>query len=175
VSFENAQAARIRGGDFDGSLVLLPHWVDGLVLNGGLAYLDAHYTDYTSGSGFDPRSGVFSSNNNFTGKRIVRTPKFTGTAALTKTWRLPGGPLESGADLYYNSGYYYAANTRQSAYPLVGARISYLYRRWRLRATLYGQNLNDRKYSQGEIGTDFGTHITLAPPRTFGGKLGLEF
>jgi iron complex outermembrane receptor protein len=179
VSFENAQAARIQGAELESGVVLLPQLVDGLVLNLGGAYLDAQYTDYTGASGFDPVTGIYRSDNNFTGKRIVRTPRYSGTAALTKTWRTGRGPLELGADVYANSGFFYAAsnadNSRQAAYTVAGAHASFEYEPWNLRTTLYGRNLKNQKYSQGEIGTDFGTNVTLASPRVFGANLELRY
>ncbi|THD01844.1 hypothetical protein B1810_17740 [Panacagrimonas perspica] len=172
VSFENADAASIQGIDFDFAVQILPQTFDDFVFGIGASWLDSEYDDYTSASGFDPNDGHFSSNNDYTGNRVVRTPEWTGQANLTKTWQVPGGSLELGGDAYYNDGFYYASsnakNLAQKSYTVYGARVSYRYEPWNLRATLFGRNLGDEKYSQGMIATDFGANVTLAAPLTYG-------
>ncbi len=179
VSFENAEQAAVRGIDFDARVRLLPSMLDRFVLTFGGCYLDGQYDRYEEASGFDQETGLFSSDNDYSGNRIVRTPRFTAVAGFSKTWDVPGGSLEVGGDAYYNSGFFYTASNDprfdQPAYTLYGARISYLYVPWRLRATLFGRNLSDEKYSQGLIATDFGGNYTLAPPLTAGLKLALDF
>ena len=92
---------------------------------------------------------------------------------------MPGGALELAGDYYYNSGYYYLAqntpNTFEDAYELVNARISYLYRPWSARLTLFGANLGDEQYKLAQFHTDFGRHDSLAPPRTWGLRINWEF
>lgn len=179
VSFENAEQASVRGIDFDARVRLLPSILDRLVLTFGGSYLDGQYDRYEGASGFDQETGLFSSDNDYSGNRIVRTPRFTAVAGFSKAWDVPGGSLEVGGDAYYNSGFFYTASNDprfdQPAYTLYGARVSYLYVPWQLRATLFGRNLSDEKYSQGLIATDFGGNYTLAPPLTAGLKLALDF
>jgi iron complex outermembrane receptor protein len=179
VSFENADAASIHGVDFDATVRVLPSLFDGLVATFAAAWLDGEYDKYVSASGFHPVTGLFSSNNDYSGNRVVRTPKYSGSAALTKTWNLGSGQLEIGGDVYYNYGFFYAAsnagNLAQDAYTLLGARLGYLYAPWGLRATLFGRNLTDKQYSQGLIATDFGANYTLAPPLTYGLRLNWDF
>ncbi|MCC2656345.1 MAG: outer rane receptor protein [Panacagrimonas sp.] len=179
VSFENADAASIRGIDFELSAQLLPEHVDDLYVTLAGAYLDSKYDDYTSASGFDPEDGTFSSDNDYSGKRVVRTPRWTAAAGLNKACKVPGGEVEIGADAYYNDGFFYASsnarNLEQDAYWVWGARVGYRYEPWRLRATLFGRNLGDEKYSQGLIATDFGANVTLAAPRTYGLQLDWSF
>lgn len=186
VSFENAKAASVRGLDANLRLKILPSYFDRLVLSLGAALLDGRYDDYQNGSGFDPEddnpltlTGAFSSNNDYSGNRTVRTPRYTGTASLSKSWSVPGGRLEAGGDVYRNSGYYYAASNdprfEQPAYTLYGARLSYLYQPWQLRLTAFGRNLGDSQYTQGLIATDFGPNYSLAPPLTYGLRLNWDF
>jgi len=179
VSFENAEEASVRGFDFDARVRVLPSVFDQFVLTFGGSYLDGNYDRYEGASGFDKETGLFSSDNDYSNNRIVRTPKFTAVAGFSKAWDVPGGSLEIGGDAYYNDGFFYTASNDprfdQPAYTLYGARISYLYVPWRLRATVFGRNLSDEKYSQGLIATDFGGNYTLAPPLTVGLKLGVEF
>lgn len=178
VSFENAGAATIQGIDAETRLRIFPQWLDRFTLRLAGTWLDGIYDDYTDASGFDPETGLFSSDNDYTGNRTVRTPRFSGTAELSKVWYLDSGELEIGGDAYRNSGFFYAASNDprfdQEEYTLYGARLSYLYRPWGLRLSAYGRNLSNVLYSQGLIATDFGTNYTLAPPRTVGVRLSLD-
>jgi iron complex outermembrane receptor protein len=178
VSFENAGRARVRGVDADFTWQLLPSMVDDLVVVGGAAVLDATYTQYDDGTGFD-ENGFYSQHNDYTGNRIVRTPKFSGSLTLSKTWAVTGGSLELAGDAYHNSGFYYAASnfdqSHQARYDVLGARASYLYEGWGLRVTAFCKNLADKKYTAGTLQTDFGSLTTLAPPRTYGMRLNWDF
>src|SRR5690606_30115301 len=123
VTFENAGGARVRGIDFDTTVQLFPDLVDALVFTAGGAYLDSEYTDYDRASGFNDL-GVLTLNNDYTGIRITRTPKFSGTVGLSETFfDLGPGDLELAVDAYYNSGFYYLAqNTafnEEAAYTVV--------------------------------------------------------
>jgi iron complex outermembrane receptor protein len=178
VSFENAGRARVRGVDADFTLQVLPDVFDDLVLVGGAAYLDATYTKYDDGTGFD-EGGFYSTGNDYSGNRIVRTPKVSGSLTVSKTWAAPGGTIELAADAYHNSGFYYAASnfepSHQEAYDVFGARASYFYEGWGLRLTAFCKNLADEKYTAGTLQTDFGSLTTLAPPRTYGMRINWDF
>ncbi len=179
VSFGNAAAATIRGVDGEFRLRVLPRRLDRLTLTVRGTYLDGKYDEYTDASGFNENNGLFSSNNDYTGNRTVRTPKITATASLSKTWAIPGGDLEIGGDVYRNDGFDYAASNdarfAQPAYTLYGARIGYFYAPWGLSVGLFGRNLTDEQHTQGLIATDFGPNFTLAPPRTYGLRVNLDF
>jgi iron complex outermembrane receptor protein len=178
VAFENADA-RVRGIDFDAMVEVLPFWIDGLVLSVGGAWLDGVYTDYTSASGFSGASRLFTSNNDYTGNRVTRTPKFSGFADLSKITDTPWGPIEIATDVYHNSGFYYLAQNssfgEEAAYTVAGARISYLYEPWNLRVTAFGKNLNNADYNLSRYIDDFGSLDAKAPPRTFGMRLNWTF
>ena len=175
VSFENAGAASIRGLDVDARIKVLPKTIERLTLTLAASLLDGQYDDYTSASGFDPETGFFSSDNDYTGNRTVRTPRFSGTLGLAKSWKVPGGRLDLGGDLYRNTGFDYAASNdprfKQADYTLYGARLGYRYQPWGLSLSAYGRNLSNRQYTQGLIATDFGPNYSLAPPRTVGLRL----
>lgn len=179
VTFQTAPGAQVKGVDFDLSAVLFPDHVENLAMTLGGAFLDARFTRFPNGSGFDPGTGLFSQNNDFTGNRISRAPRFTGTATLSKIWSVPGGSLELAGDYYYNSGFFYTAQNsptaEQGRYDLLGARISYLYEPWGLRATVFGNNILDEYYSIGVLQADFGTNVSLGAPVTYGLRLAWDF
>lgn len=180
VRFENAGGQRIVGMDFD---ALIPVFSmddgGGLVMTLSGAFLDTKYTSYENGSGFDQTTGLFTSNNDFTGNPIVRAPEFSGTLGLLQTFVTRHGPVELGADYYYNSGFYYLAqatpNVEEKAYGTLGASISFLYEPWNLRITAFGRNLLDEEYNLARFPTDFGTNDTIAPLATYGVRLNYDF
>ncbi|MDP9139614.1 MAG: TonB-dependent receptor [Pseudomonadota bacterium] len=193
INFENAGEARIRGIEFDATALPLPNWNPGLLLTVGGSWLDAIYTDYRNGSGYDEQTGLsFKSDcgddpanpsgprcRDFTGNRVVRTPKFSGSATLSQTIDVSSGSFEIGVDYYYNSGFYYlaqnSANSFEDSYRIVNGRVSYLHAPWNLRVTVFGENLIDERYRLAQFHTDFGRADTLAPPVTAGVRLNWEF
>jgi iron complex outermembrane recepter protein len=174
ATFENAGNARVNGADFDMTAEMFPDLVSGLVLTAGGAFIDAKYTDYRDGSGFDEQTGLLTTDNDFSGNRVTRSPKFSGTVGLSRTIEVPGGALEIGADYYYNDGYFHLAQNgryREQPHGLLGARVSYLYDRAGLRVTLFGSNLLDEDYNYSRFVNDFGQLDAKAPPRTYGLRL----
>lgn len=170
VSFEDAGPASIQGADFDMTTVVFPSLVSGLEWSlNGCVLRRARYDGYDPASGFDKTTGLFSADNDYVGNRITRSPKFTSSTALTKTFAIPGGPLELAADYYFNSGFWYSASNdprlEQNSYHTYGAHVSYLYEPWRLRVTGGGTNITNQYYTAGVIGTDFGTNYHVGPPR----------
>lgn len=179
VTFESAPEAEVKGVEFEFLSQLFPSVLDGTVLSLSGAYVDAKFTDYEGGQGFDSETRIYSDNLDLTGERIPRTPKYSGTAAIIQTFSIPGGDLEMGVDYYYNSGFYYLAQsdsfTEEKAYGLMGARVSYLYDPWSLRVTVFGKNLLDETYNNSRFVTDFGTLDAQAPPTLYGVRLNWEF
>lgn len=180
ITFENAGAAKIKGAEADVLLVPLPNLNPGLVATLGGSFLHSIFTDYKNGSGFDDTTGVFfSKTGDFTGNRIPRSPRWSGTFGLNQSIEAPGGTVEVAANAYYNGGFFYnAQNTdvaKQKPYYLLDAHAGYLYEAWKLRLTVFGQNLNNRVYSYSAFTADYGTALTLAPPRSYGLRLNWEF
>jgi iron complex outermembrane recepter protein len=193
INFENAGEARIRGIEFDATAIPFPQRNPGLLLTLGGSWLDAIYTDYRNGSGYDEDTGLsFRSDcgddpenpsgprcRDFSGNRIVRTPEFSGTASLSQTFELRSGSVELGVDYYYNGGFFYlaqnSANSLESSYRVVNARISYLHAPWNLRLTVFGENLLDERYRLAQFHTDFGRADTLAPPVIVGVRVNWDF
>lgn len=174
VTLENAGQAQIEGAEFDITLVPFPNWNPGFVVNANLGYLDAIYTDYREGAGYDENTGVFTNDIDFTGNDIVRTPELTGGIAFSQAITLGiNHEFEVGADYYYNSGFAYTPQNTvlEPSYTLLNARASYLYIPWELRLTAFVQNLEDERYHFSKFQTDFGVNQTLSPPRQYGLRL----
>ncbi|HEY1076464.1 MAG TPA: TonB-dependent receptor, partial [Fontimonas sp.] len=179
INFENAGEAQIRGIEFDATTLPFPNWNPGLLMTLGGSWLDATYTDYVDGSGYDEDTGLSYNDGDFTGNRVVRTPKFSGSATVSQTIDVATGSFEIGVDYYYNSGFYYlaqnSANSFEDSYRIVNGRISYLHAPWNLRLTVFGENLIDERYRLAQFHTDFGRQDTLAPPVTIGLRLNWDF
>ncbi|NGY05485.1 TonB-dependent receptor [Solimonas terrae] len=188
AQLENAPGARIRGAEFDTQWTPLRTLDPGLVVAGGLTYLHGIFTSYPQGSGYGLTDGIFfgrlpggiNTGQDFTGNKITRTPKLSGSFGLNQIIDgIGNGNIELAADLYYNSGFYYLAQnsptSKQDSYYVVNASVSYLYEPWHFRTTVFGKNLTDERYTYSKFILDTGTLEYLAPPRTFGIRLGLDF
>ncbi|WP_293368251.1 TonB-dependent receptor plug domain-containing protein, partial [Nevskia sp.] len=180
LAFENAPRSESRGIDFDFVASVLPDTIGGLAISVNGAFLDAKFLEYPNAAGYDPNTGLFRANNDFTGNRQTRTPKFSGTVAVTKLWQLGDyNEFELGADYYYNSGFFYSAsndpNYEQEKYAQLGAFTRYKYVPWNVDVRLYGKNLLDKFYTQGVISTDFGGVFSVAAPREFGAVVSWKF
>ena len=176
VHFENVPGLQTIGADLSILAEILPSLTnDGLVFTLGAAYLDSTYTDYPDASGFDTVTGVYSSTNDYTGHKVVQTPKYTTSVGLNQTFRIPGGPLEAGVDFYYNSGFYFLAqntpNTQERAYRTLGFTLSYLYEPWKTRITAFGHNVLNEHYYDARVTDDFGTTDYPAQLSTYGVSL----
>jgi len=188
VQLQNANEAKILGAEFDTQWNPMPSSNPGLVVSGGLTYLDSKYTDFKNGSGYDVTTGIFfgslpagiNTGRDFSGNQIARTPRLSGTAGLNQIIDVGStGNVELAASGYYNSGFFYSAqnnpNAQQKSYFVVDASVSYLYQPWNTRLTLFAKNLNNEVYTASEFILDTGTLAYLAPPRTFGVRLNWDF
>ena len=177
ISFVTVPTARTRGAEFDALLSPMPEANPGLAITANAAYVDAKYTDFPNGSGFDPATGIFRNGLDLSGNRIVRTPKWSGSLGVSQSVEMPQGSLEAAVDGYFNSGFFYDAynQVEEDAYTLLNARLSYLHDPWNLRLTLFAKNLLDRRYHITRLQTDFGISDTLAPPREYGLRLHWDF
>ena len=189
VSMENAGEAKIRGAEFDATWQPMLDFAPGLVVTASATYLDAKYTKFDDGSGYDETTGLFfgpraalgplTPGRDFSGNMITQTPEFTGTVGFGYTWDVASGSFEAAGDYYYSSEYFFTAqNTKdasQAAYNVVGARLSYHYEPWNTRVTVFGKNLTNEKYWLYKLEDDFTTAGLLQPEATYGVRLNWSF
>ncbi|POP53965.1 TonB-dependent receptor [Zhongshania marina] len=178
VTLENAGAAKIQGVEFDFVYSPTPVLNPGLVLAGGAGYLDAIYEEYKNGSGYDEATGLFSSNLDFSGNRIGRTPDLTANITIAQVLEIGDfGELEIAVDHYYNSGFYYSPqNTvEEPEYTLTNGRVSFLYTPLNLRLTGYAKNILETEYHYAKFQTDFGVNQTLGAPKQYGLRLEWQY
>ena len=188
VTFKNAGTAEIEGAEMDFRWQPMPSLNPGLALSGGATYLDAVYTDYKDGSGYDDDTGLYfgsdslegDTSRDFTGNDVVRTPRFTSFLSANQLLHLGDfGDLELGIDYYYNSGFnttpQNSPHYEQDQYELWNARLSYFYDPWGLQLTAFVENVKDKDYFQSILQQDFGRTVTLAPPKLYGLRLTWDF
>lgn len=185
VSLDNAEKTKIRGVEFDITVTPMPDLNPGLVLTANGAYLDAEYKKYTGGQGYGRAAlnyadAIYANNNDYSGQKVERTPKWSGDIALSQTLDAgDNGEIEMAVDVYYNDGFFYTPENKDSmkedAYSLLNGHASYKYRPWNLRVTVFGKNLLDKDYYISKFQTDFGILHTLAYERQYGLSLDWSF
>lgn len=148
------------------------------MLSASAVFLDGEYENFI-GEGFDPETGLNTSNNDFSGNDTVRTPEWTGT--LGASYAFPfffGLDAEAAADAYYNDGFFYDPfnSVTQESYNIVNARLSFYDPDTRVRATLFGRNLTEDDFFTNKYRFDFGeTGIWGSSVRTYGITLQWDF
>ncbi|WP_428309738.1 TonB-dependent receptor [Hydrocarboniphaga sp.] len=116
IVLENAQKARTKGVEFEGTWTPLMNIDPGLVLTGNFTYCDARFTKFTNGHGYNPNTLYLSAGNlDFSGNRIPRTAKVTSSIGFVQTIGAgDNGELELAMDATYNSGFTGTRRTRRS-------------------------------------------------------------
>lgn len=180
VHFENAGGIETKGAEFSIVAPVLPSLTaDGLVMTLGVSYLDSTYSSYPNASGFDELTGVYSNNYDFSGNRVVQTPKFTVAAGLNQTFQFDNGTLDFGVDYYYNDGYFFLAQNSKISevphYQTVGLTASYLYQPWDVRINVFGRNILNEEYLAGRFVNDFGVIDYATQKSSVGISLQWEF
>lgn len=186
----NVGSIRNRGVELDASARPIDH----LRLSGGLVYLDAKFTSYAAAPQLP---GIASPRTqDLKGKRPTFTPKWSGSFSADLDGTLGGSGMSwvLHGDLSYtgrsNIGGVNDANpqTIVSGFALLGARFTVYGPDKKWSASIFGQNLTDHGYCTGLAYQPFGALLgvvsngrsllrcnTVAPPRTLGGSVSLNF
>lgn len=188
VSYDNVPGARIKGAEGDALWVPLPESDSGLVLTAAASYLNAKYTNYPNGRGFDDATGLAFGNGfplpllparNLSHNWVTRTPNLTYNLSITQSVPLGDGSVEMAVDGNYNSGYYFLPQDsplyRCNAYYLLNAHATYIYERWHTQITGWVKNITNQTYNASELTDDFGTMVVVNDPRTFGVRVKWSF
>jgi iron complex outermembrane receptor protein len=189
VILSNAQSARSKGIDFDVTALV----VRGLTVRAGGTYLDAKYTVYGQldpagncigcapssppaippGYGTQPTIGIVAG-----GKRIPRSPTFTGNVGFDYASELGHGRLTITGDYSYNSGYYFEPDNflHQGQFGLISTQIKYSPDQ-KFYVAAWGKNLSNKEYVQyaGTQSGPSGYPFSGGAPRTYGITVGFDF
>ncbi|MGQ0698423.1 MAG: TonB-dependent receptor domain-containing protein [Panacagrimonas sp.] len=188
ANFTNAGEAEIKGADGDFLLIPMPSLNPGLVITGGVSYLDAIYTEFENGRGYDDVTGIGFGNGgaslpprDLSGKRIPRVPEWSYQAAINQRITLDSGnAFEIGVDTFYTSKIYFLPQNSEFSVrdptTLFNARLSYFHTAWGLELTAYINNITDEIYADSAFVTDFGTALLVnEDPRLYGLRMKLAF
>ena len=188
ANFTNAQEAEIKGVDGDVLVIPFPSWNPGLVVTAGLSYLDAIYSEFTNGRGYDDATGLGFGNGgaslpprDLSGKRIPRVPEWSYQWSINQRIDLANGnAIEIGADSFYTSKIYFLPQNSELSIreptTLFNARVSYFHTAWDTEITAFINNLTDEIYADSAFVTDFGTALLVnEDPRIFGLRVKVLF
>ncbi|AKH68087.1 outer membrane receptor protein [Spongiibacter sp. IMCC21906] len=188
VRFDNAGEAETEGAEADFMWQPMPVLNPGLAIAGNATYIDATYTDYKNGAGFDDDTGLYfgpdgvvgDTSRDFTNNRVVRTPRFSSSMSVNQFVGVTdNSDIELGLDYYYNSGFYATPQNSefyvQDQYELWNARVSYFYNPTGIQLTAFVNNIKDKDYYSAILQHDFGRSVTLAPPMTYGMRIKWNF
>jgi iron complex outermembrane recepter protein len=190
---QNAGKARIAGGNID---VVMKPWRGGTI-HGAVEYVDSDYKEFIIQqlAFFVPpgRTGCNVSAPNAqglvtidcSGKQLVRTPKVSGNAGFTQAFELgSGGNVSLETDVAF-AGQRYLATDFVSAqladsYANVSASLTYNAPGDKWYVGAFGRNLTNAEIFTGGGGHQSGfvtgwSTSNIAPPRTYGVRLGVKF
>lgn len=177
-TLNNAAAATVKGFEISarGSLT------DKVSFDVGLSALPtANYDEYTTASVFvfNPATGGATSVVPFdaSGSRMLRAPKYQGTARLTYEDRVLSGQLLATVNLSYNDGFNWQVGnlSPEEAYTVINAKVSWTDPAGRLTYSAFVENLTDELYSLNTTSGAPGIADAFAPPRLFGVGIAAHF
>jgi iron complex outermembrane recepter protein len=179
----NAGRAKMKGMDADltatyGGVITRS---DSLNIIGGIALLDAYYSNYPGATLLTerPSGGDDVASADATGKRLIDAPRATVNLGITYSWLVPVGRLTVAPTAYYNSGYYLdSINTprfRQGSFTRVNASVGWESPERHYNASIWGKNLTNVKQIGGVLASGLGAVANAYPPATFGVSVGYRF
>ena len=156
-------------------------------VRGGLSWIPtAKYKDFPNASGQGtttvpfPPGGVcppFGGCGQFesvvfdaTGKRLIRTPKWSASTTLSYENEIGGGLFDASATMSYttSAGLELTNTVSQGAYASLAAQAGYKFRDTNLRLGLFGRNLTNKAYLTGQLVSASGFLGNYEPPREIG-------
>ncbi len=189
---QNAGEATVQGVNFD--IVAVP-WADATIsLN--MEYIDAEYNEYeiTQLAMFAPpgRTGCEQTYNamglvtvDCAGKPLIRTPELSGNIGFAQDFQMDNGAsVVFNADVSFSSEYYihtdFRAEHEVDSYANLSASLTYLAADEKWYVSAYARNISDETIYTGGGGHQSGfiqgwTSTSIAPPRTYGVRLGYNF
>jgi iron complex outermembrane recepter protein len=183
---DNAGKAHVKGIELEA--IATP--VVGLRVNASATFTKAEYDEYVTinnrfagpAPGCDPVTRLC----DFSGNRLVQTPKYTFNVGAQYTFEVAGGQLTPRVDVFWSGDLFFlSANSpleRQSPYSLVD--LSVIWKAPGERWTVEGfvRNVGDEDVISNDglqsntLGNGFGIdNFTYYPPRTWGVRVGVNF
>jgi len=166
AAIRNAGGAKTKG--FELEATVLP--VEGVTLNGAVAYLDAYYTKYDT---FVLDTAGNTVPVSYAGNRLMNAPKWNASAGITVTRPLAGGEVTATGQYTYTSSKYTAftdlPTERVAPVNLVNATLSWSPQGDQWSIGIWGRNLfNEKYYGQKLTLVGIGTLASVGNPREYG-------
>ncbi|API59700.1 hypothetical protein BSL82_10525 [Tardibacter chloracetimidivorans] len=173
---QNAGGAEMYGVEL--AVEAIPY--GGLNLRASLGLEHARYQNFANAQVLipSPSGGNYTTQENVSGNKMLRTPEITGNIGATYSFALKSeGTLTLNASAAYSGEYFWDAGNRfqQSAYVLVdlSARFSTPDDRWNVR--VWGKNVTDKAYAiYGNADTRYFS-VGFGEPATYGVTIGKAF
>ncbi|MFV0644576.1 MAG: TonB-dependent receptor [Sphingomonadaceae bacterium] len=171
----NAAKARIWGLDASLSLAL----TGGLAMELGASYVNAKYKEFPGATHYhwDGMGNITVVSDDASGKRMIRTPRFTGRAALDYNTELARGVLQANLSYSYRSGVSFDpfGETPQSGYGLLDARLSWTEPTDHVTFSIFGRNLTNAKYYSVVTLQQESWPANFGEPLSIGGQISVKF
>jgi len=175
TSIENAPKATIKG--IEGNFTITPSAL--FQIDGGVAYLDAKYDEYSNVDNANPALGL----QDLEGRTITRSPEFTGTLGLQfMSPDIEGlGRATLRGEAYHSSRVYFSefntADQSQDSYTIYNLFLTLQTLDDAYSVRFYAKNVTDKSYLNFTTpsplsGTTLGTY---APPRQIGAEVTFNF
>jgi len=175
---QNAARAKIFGVDLDGAY----KWNERFETRLNTTYLGkAEYSSFANAIAYVPPLGPFGFvTDNFydaSGSRMLVAPLWTGTIAQSYTQPFAAGVLQADASLYFSSGYrwVYTGTVKTSSYNTLNGRVSFTPKDSNFKYSLYGKNLTNKAYINGETPNPVTAVTFFSRPREIGLALELSY
>ncbi len=166
AAIRNAGGARTKGFELEATVVP----VEGVTLNGAVAYLDAYYTKYDT--------FVLDASGNtvavsYAGNRLMNAPKWNASAGFTVKQPVGNGNITATGQYTYTSGKFTAFTDRPTEFVtpvnLVNATLSWAPEGEAWSVGGWGRNLfNEKYYGQKLTLVGIGTLASVGNPREYG-------
>jgi iron complex outermembrane receptor protein len=173
----NAAASKFNGADAE--VVLAP--LTGLQITGSLNYTESKYSSYPNAvctyplatGGFGPGQVC-----NVTGNKVALVDPLSASTSVQYSKPIPRGVISGEANVSYQHGFYFDAQNsiKQDPYALFGASLTWTSPAKTWDVTLFGKNLsNAQYYANRTLTPSLGDSYTVAPPRTYGARVGFKY
>lgn len=176
---QNAATAKITGIDGDLSVTV----AEGLRLTASAAYSHARYDSFPGAIALTPSTvinplngaanGNVQSNVSASGNKMVRQPDYTLSLGANYTVAVGASKIQLSGNSYFSGSFYWdAANTvREPAYNVTNVQATWIWPGEKVRVSLVGNNVFDRKYNQAIAIAGAGTRAVIARPATIAAEL----
>jgi iron complex outermembrane receptor protein len=154
---------------------------DGLTVSLAAAYTAGEYDEFPGSQprNLDPMSPGYLQivPGDADGNQMMRTPEFSGGAAIEYRTPLASGQLRLNANLLYSDDFYFDPNEqfRQDAYALLNLRATWEAPGGHFSVAGFVENLTDEEYLSQVLPGDYAIQQGYARPRFYGVTLGYKY